>query len=378
MAYDFTKKKKEETTGQGVDYDAGVNDRALQMLRESAAAKRQAAVQPLTQKKNEALNAYLNRDDFKYDFNADALYQQYKDKYIQQGRQAMQDTMGQAAALTGGYGSSYAQSVGQQAYNAQLQNLNNVIPELYQLAYEKYQSEGNNLLQQYGLMADQEAEEYNRQYQSEQNAVSDYQWKQSFDYQKSRDAVADSQWQQSFDYQKAQNEATAKAESSKVTKEAAEAMALHGDYSGFAALYGMTFDQAKSWYLANYSNDTSKEPMYMYTDDDGLRHYYIDGKDMKFEEGVDPTAYMKNNANVESPAAAAYSSDEKKTMTERTNAFVNNLPTWEEVQRETPGYSDYWSYILTSVGTAYSKGQLTAGEAKWLIDRYGLWTLLED
>ena len=32
------------------------------------------------------MNQYMNRDPFSYDFNSDALYQQYKDQYIQQGR----------------------------------------------------------------------------------------------------------------------------------------------------------------------------------------------------------------------------------------------------------------------------------------------------
>ena len=62
---------------------------------------------------DEALQKVLNRDKFQYDINGDALYQQYKDRYIQQGKQAMMDTIGQASALTGGYGNSYAQGVGQ-------------------------------------------------------------------------------------------------------------------------------------------------------------------------------------------------------------------------------------------------------------------------
>ena len=52
-----------------------------------------------------------NRKDFTYDVNADAMYQQLKDQYIQGGRMAMMDTMGQAQAMTGGYGNSYAQGV---------------------------------------------------------------------------------------------------------------------------------------------------------------------------------------------------------------------------------------------------------------------------
>ena len=58
--------------------------------------------------RDEALQAYLNREDFQYDVDADALYQQYKDRYVELGKTAMQDTMGKAVALTGGYGSSYA------------------------------------------------------------------------------------------------------------------------------------------------------------------------------------------------------------------------------------------------------------------------------
>ena len=58
--------------------------------------------------RDEALEQYLNREAFQYDLNADALYQQYQNRYQELGRNAMKDTMGQAAALTGGYGSSYA------------------------------------------------------------------------------------------------------------------------------------------------------------------------------------------------------------------------------------------------------------------------------
>ena len=98
--------------------------------------------------------------DFSYDINGDALYQQYKDKYIQQGKLAMMDTMGQAAAMTGGYGNSYAQSVGQQAYQGQLQNLNDIVPELYQMALDKYTMDKQNLYDQYGLLMTEFEREY--------------------------------------------------------------------------------------------------------------------------------------------------------------------------------------------------------------------------
>lgn len=104
----------------------------------------------------------MNRQKFSYDVGSDPLYQQYKDRYLQQGQTAMRDTMGQAAALTGGYGSSYAQGVGQQAYDRYVQGLTDKIPELYSAAYSRYQDEGNNLMQQYALAKDKEDSEYSR------------------------------------------------------------------------------------------------------------------------------------------------------------------------------------------------------------------------
>ncbi len=195
---------------------------------------------------NDAMNKVLNREAFSYDLNGDALYQQYKNQYINQGRQAMMDTIGQASALTGGYDNSYAQTVGQQTYNGYLGQLNDKIPELYQLALQKYQMDGDQLMQNYGMLADQYNSEYGRYrdsvadwqdqrdylynlynndrsfdygkysdnrdfaynrysdnrnlaYQDYRNGIADQQWQQQQDYQKQRDKKADEQWQKEFD-----------------------------------------------------------------------------------------------------------------------------------------------------------------------------------
>ena len=92
-----------------------------------------------------------NRKDFTYDVNADAMYQQLKDQYVQGGRMAMMDTMGQAQAMTGGYGNSYAQGVGQQAYHGYLQGLNDQVPNLYQMALNRYIQQGDQLTDQYSM-----------------------------------------------------------------------------------------------------------------------------------------------------------------------------------------------------------------------------------
>lgn len=111
---------------------------------------------------NTIFQQIINRDTFKYDLNSDMLYQQYKDQYTTLGKMAMKDTMGQAAALTGGYGSSYGQSVGQQQYDAYLQQLNEVVPELYGMAYDQYQQEGDDLYQQYAMTGDMADDEYGK------------------------------------------------------------------------------------------------------------------------------------------------------------------------------------------------------------------------
>lgn len=102
---------------------------------------------------------YQNRGPFTYDATADALYNQYKDRYINLGKLAMQDTMGQAAAMTGGYGNSYAAQAGNQSYQQYLTGLTDKIPELYSLAYQKYQDDSSKILQDYNLAKDLDTRE---------------------------------------------------------------------------------------------------------------------------------------------------------------------------------------------------------------------------
>jgi peptidoglycan hydrolase-like protein with peptidoglycan-binding domain len=140
---------------------------------------------------NEMIDRILNREKFTYDINSDALYQQYADQYKNLGKLAMQDTMGQAAAMTGGYGSSYAQSVGQQAYQGYLSQLNEMVPELYGMALDQYNREGQEMYNQYGLLSDQEQQDYGRyrdsynQWLAERDyATGRYDSERNFDYGK--------------------------------------------------------------------------------------------------------------------------------------------------------------------------------------------------
>lgn len=147
-------------------------DEKKDLLQEENGGKAQTAEKPgpysskWTQQLNDSIDKILGRKDFSYDVNGDALYQQYKDRYIQGGQMAMMDTLGQAATLTGGYGNSYAQMAGQQAYQGYLQGLNDKIPELYQLALDKYDREGDALYKRYSLLGAQEGQDYDRYQQA--------------------------------------------------------------------------------------------------------------------------------------------------------------------------------------------------------------------
>lgn len=175
---------------------------------------------------DDVINKIINREKFSYDLNGDALYQQYKDKYIQQGKMAMQDAMGQAAALTGGYGNSYAATAGNQAYQAHLNNLNDIIPELQQMAYDRYKQEGADLYNTFGLLSNDRSTQFGEwstgldraiadrsytqgvldsertfDYGVHRDTITDEQWKAAMDYQMGRDKIADEQWQKLFDAQ---------------------------------------------------------------------------------------------------------------------------------------------------------------------------------
>ena len=110
----------------------------------------------------ELYSAITGRPAFSYTPGSDPLYRSYADRYIQNGRLAMRDTMGQSAALTGGYGSSYAQSAGQQRYDEYLRSLGEVLPELYGKAWERYQAEGQALRDAYSLNWQRRDDAYRR------------------------------------------------------------------------------------------------------------------------------------------------------------------------------------------------------------------------
>ena len=119
-----------------------------------------------TDKIKDLMGQIQNRDKFQYDVAEDTLFQQYLGSMMQSGQTAMQDTIGQASALTGGYASTYAQSVGNQAYNSYIQDAYNNLPEYYNMALEAYQMEGQEMYNQLAMLNEADATEFGRMYDS--------------------------------------------------------------------------------------------------------------------------------------------------------------------------------------------------------------------
>lgn len=103
-----------------------------------------------------ALDDLSGKKDFSYNYVNDPLYHQYAQVYTQNAHNASADAAAQAAVLTGGYGSSYAASVAQQAYQQQIGALNLAIPTLYQLALDTYDSSGDALVTRLDQLSAQE------------------------------------------------------------------------------------------------------------------------------------------------------------------------------------------------------------------------------
>lgn len=156
---------------------------------------------PYTAKIDELMSSLTNTEKFTYDPESDPLYQNYKTQYTGLGQKAMQNTIGQVAARTGGLASSYAASAGAQANNAYMQELTDKIPELQQLAYSMYNQDLSQKQNSLGLLQNADALDYSKY----RDTVSDNQYAQSLAYQQQRDATSDSQWQQSFLYQQQQD-----------------------------------------------------------------------------------------------------------------------------------------------------------------------------
>lgn len=208
-----------------------------------------------------------NRGPFALDFDKDALYNAYKQQYAVNGQMAMMDTMGQAAGLTGGYGSTYGQAVGQQQFDRYLTQLNDQALGIYDRARAAYDQEGQDLINRYNLMMQQYGVDYNRwrdeigdqryedelAYNRDRDAVADDRWQTQWDYQTARDQIEDQRWQQQWDYQQQQ---TTREQSYNMALMMIQSGQMPGDDVLTSAGIDKSWAQAMSTWYANQLGGT--------------------------------------------------------------------------------------------------------------------------
>ena len=196
---------------------------------------------------DELTEAILGRDPFEYNYLEDPNYQQYEESYTRSGKRAMQDTLGQVAARTGGLASSYASTASQQTYDNYMAELADKIPELRQAAYAMYMDELNNQRADLDMLLALEQGDYGRY----QDLLGQYNTDRNFAYGQFRDEVGDDRYDLEFNYnagrdqledQRYDDETAWNREQYEDETEynralaKAQTLAAGGDFSGYKAL----------------------------------------------------------------------------------------------------------------------------------------------
>lgn len=193
------------------------------------AGKPDAYESKYTDQISELIGKLGETEKFSYDIESDPLWHSIKDQYQRSAMLGMQDAMGNAAALSGGYGSSYAAMAGQQAYQQSISEMTDIIPQLHDTALGAWQANRDALTDNlYAVMnaKDMERTDYELEYnmwvndrdylaQKIENMSDDEfnryltelsVWQDERDYYTSRKdtAVANQQWEANFAEQRRQ------------------------------------------------------------------------------------------------------------------------------------------------------------------------------
>lgn len=106
------------------------------------------------------LDAILNREDFSWSKETDPQWSSYKKSYLREGDRATANALAQASAASGGRASTAAITAATQAGDYYATQLNDIIPALYQQAYDRYLNEYSMMLQDLGAVNTQEQLDY--------------------------------------------------------------------------------------------------------------------------------------------------------------------------------------------------------------------------
>ena len=333
----YEKLRNAKIKGEGLDYETSdYYSKYLPENRYTYDPSKNDAYQRANDQATAIYDKIMNRGEFSYDVNKDKLYQQYRDLYAQMGRGAMEDTMGQAAALTGGYGSTYSQNAGQQAYNAYLQKLNEVVPELYNAAYNRYNQEGQDLMNLYSMARSNADSAYERDYNQWYNRLQLERSDEDTTYNRQQTEEQKKLAQEETDYERKQN-AWSRLSSLITTtgyQPSNEELAAAGMSANEAAYLRQYYQQQKAA-ASNKSGGSG-------------------GGSRRSGSGVSPTQATQTDTEVRKNSAAA----SRLTGGAEDISYLNDYTTLAE-------YEKWWSELDRQSNGGMSKSGLRALINKW-------------
>ena len=101
-----------------------------------------------------------DNQDFSWSKETDPQWSSYKKSYLREGDRATANALAQASAASGGRASTAAITAATQAGDYYATQLNDIIPTLYQQAYDRYLNEYSMMLQDLGAVNTQEQLDY--------------------------------------------------------------------------------------------------------------------------------------------------------------------------------------------------------------------------
>ena len=319
------------------------------------------------------LGELLNREDFSYDPANDQLYSQYRKAYTREGQRATQDALGAAAAASGGIPSSYASTAATQAGDYYAAQMTDKIPELYELAYNKYLNDYNmqlsdlsavqgaeqsdydkflNEMQQYNTDRNFDYSAYLDQYNMMNNNLQTASGLEQLDYTKFLGELGQYNTDRSFNYGQLLDEVNSQTQERQEAMNQALTAAEYGDYSLLNGMGINTDNNATDWERQYNLALLAAE----YGDYSGLKRL-----------GIDPNAGSLYNFN--STAAG------KTGGTQNTN---NNRTPAEDTPTEVPDGTAQQAATAAQARADSNRGVVTS-QADWdvLVAVYGEQTLTQ-
>lgn len=305
---------------------------------------------------------------FSYDFNDDPVYQAAKQAYINQGQLAAKNVAAQAAALTGGYANSYGTAAAQQQFNQSLQNLNEIIPELQDAAYSRYQ---NDLAKKQNLASwylqnsryQKEDERYADEtaYDRNRDKISDERYADETAYNRNRDKISDERYADETAYnRKTAEEETAynrsQAEYEKQLEKAKIAASLY-DYSLLKNLGIDTTNAEKEYALSLASKSSSGTSS------------GASGSSSRSSSGTSSGTSKSSSGTSSTVSAAADSSDASAVNSEILKRVQTD---WTQYNRQNKKNEGRDSFMTDAVSAYVERGEISAATGLAILDRLGV------